>query len=386
MDFPKGVELVAERNKYYGYFDVQPATQAEVRQAINDRINAINNNTSKSLMPEQVLKKVSGTKPDSVVIVRRLIKTNRYGYEAGYKLEGYFWMEGQQYKFKSTASADPADLAETINEMTEIIDSATPIRANEIPTDTGFCMGQALMKGENEHGYFEKSYRRYRIAGHPDVTIEINFRMNFSDLSESLLTRADKMIFPELWQALLFRVKTLRKGKHPVGDIAGEEILQSIPEPNNIQVHIFTWDAVGKANNIWAPGMNIQLRSGNPPEGSSTSVRPSLNDKEAIELFDAIINSVRLRPTGPSAVIPSTPLGTLCRTGASCPQAGWWEAITPSDAIRDDPQYFAEGAIMPEKEIEFLRRYDWMTIKFGLRAQTMAVDWKLMAYPKEDKF
>jgi hypothetical protein len=123
------------------------------------------------------------------------------------------------------------------------------------------------------------------------------FGTNGDKLEEGLLARIDKDPIPDIYKPLIPRIKTLRRGQHPVGDFSAEEVLESVPSGEYTQSHVFTWSASGKPRDIYAPAAFVQLKSGDTPGGGKTN--PSVTDQQAMELFDSIVNSIRLRPVGP---------------------------------------------------------------------------------------
>jgi hypothetical protein len=380
VDLPNDAVILGQPYHYVNKFSVSTATPEQVEQAILNRIQKIDEPDGN----ERVIKVVSAAKPDSKIIVRQLRDTDLFGTTAGYDIEGFFWMSGNQYLVENAADADKLDLAlaDTLN----VIALAQPRADDEIPTDPGFCMDGAFFPDvEPVAQQYESADLYLTFSRHRDVHIDINIDMNGDKVFKNLLTRLHEEVIEPEFQALVAMTIEFREGNHSVGAISGEERLQSIIAGDIFYNHSFVWESTGKPNDYYAPNIHVNLSSGDNPGGGI--VRPSISDAEAIALFDFIVNSIRLRPYGEAAKranrVPSAPIGSRTHSGQVCPETGWWEVIPPRNGLRHNPEYFEAGAIMPKCDINFLRRYDWMTLKFGMRKKTMAVNWELRAYPED---
>ncbi|KAF1712525.1 hypothetical protein CSC70_03155 [Pseudoxanthomonas kalamensis DSM 18571] len=113
---------------------------------------------------------------------------------------------------------------------------------------------------------------------------------------ETLLDRAGAVEAAVLLQG----GKLLRKGKRNTGDhgsIPGGEYLMTSEEDGQ-KIYGFTWEALGKANSIAAPYMTVELQVlGQSVVDEEHPYQPPFkDDDEAVALWDAIIESIRLRP------------------------------------------------------------------------------------------
>ena len=153
------------------------------------------------------------------------------------------------------------------------------------------------------------------------------------------------------------KIKTFREGKHDVDQLHGEEILEALPTDNGYFVHQFVWDTQGKPDSATEPAFYVDLNSGFIIGSPHPDVRPSLTDKQAIELFDAIVNSIRLRPTGPAKTSdasspdapasPHLPLDTRITSAANCPQSGMWECGPDALGLTQKRRFIEAGQPMP---------------------------------------
>lgn len=128
------------------------------------------------------------------------------------------------------------------------------------------------------------------FAGKPDVhfgisafaqkQVEEPLRKRTADVHASLLAR-------------FVGLSHLRNRERPVGPIWGEEILTAGTEKGK-RAYAFKWEAPGKANSLAEPNINIEL--GVIESAYETNKESFATDEEALELWDAIVDSIRLRP------------------------------------------------------------------------------------------
>lgn len=84
-------------------------------------------------------------------------------------------------------------------------------------------------------------------------------------------------------------------------------------------------------------------------------------------------------PTQPTRL----PLGTVARTGETCPQDGVWCVSLAKGAVADAERRFLKGMFLPSLTAYQPRKFAWMDNWMGLRQQTMSVTWKLVSYLDE---
>ncbi|WP_242538548.1 T6SS immunity protein Tli4 family protein [Trinickia acidisoli] len=202
----------------------------------------------------------------------------------------------------------------------------------------------------------------------------------------TVLQRIDSGGVPDAFKDLVSQIQLLRRGQRTISGCAGEEILATLPTDGGYRLHQYEWEAQGtELGNGMKPTITVELESGMTRE-NGVPVRPRLTDEQAIALFNAVANSVRLRPVSASKVSgseasPRAPLGTLAQTGTPCPQTGWW---TCPEAVGNEiegggRQRFEAGTAMPI--VQVLGKQSFVERMTG-RQQKHSVNtiWKLVAY------
>ena len=216
--------------------------------------------------------------------------------------------------------------------------------------------------------------------------------MNGNKMDGGLLARVNNgKPFPAELQDAAKQIRSLRKGKHPVSGIDAEEILDAYPTDGGGYSHHFRWEALGKPHSIKEPSIVIELETATA-DGGMLLANSSLTDKQAIELFDAIVNSIRLRPTTPgkaSAAEPNPtddngvtkrlPLGTKVSSLRACPESGIYECQADAPGVTEHRVFVAQGRPMPAAFV--MNPKSGVAGLFGGKEQQeVDTTWTLVAY------
>jgi hypothetical protein len=134
--------------------------------------------------------------------------------------------------------------------------------------------------------------------------------------------------------ATLGGISNIKEGDRTLGDHPGQEWLMKAPNDQGQKAHLFTWEAPGLYRDALHPQIRVDLQSGNF-DGGLDPKPISVTDKEMLELWDKILNSLRLRPTDdgkgnaageknkpPGAATAVLPLDVLACTSTVCPPTG----------------------------------------------------------------
>lgn len=145
------------------------------------------------------------------------------------------------------------------------------------------------------------------------------------------------------------------------------------PSDHGFKTHEFRWESHFALNDAFKPMLVVELSTGR----GNNDKAPTISEKEAVELFDVIVNSIRLRPAGPAktsaAEPPKTPLGELAATGRTCPQTGMWRSE------EGEEQRFAAGEIMPRTVVTGSSSL-WQKLRGDVGQAKIATVWTLVAY------
>ncbi|MGY8526892.1 T6SS immunity protein Tli4 family protein [Paracidovorax citrulli] len=164
--------------------------------------------------------------------------------------------------------------------------------SGEIPAEPGFCIEGGLIAGRD---YQDESFRLgIELPEHPNAQIFINARTGREQ--NRLLDRTGGFLV-SLARGLLPGLKVLRKGERAVGPIQAQEFATAASAEGQ-RVYAFAWEAQGKDESLANQNITVRLQVLEQSVVSEkTPYQPAFkSDEEALQLWDNIIESVRLRP------------------------------------------------------------------------------------------
>jgi len=379
IDLPADAEYIGG-NYEYGFVTIE--RQSMDRSAFDNEV---------SNFETQLRDKTQ--KPDAPLILKKSMPsadTRVFGFWPDYdqrvrvKIWGYRWLNGMRYLIRN--SADPDRLDGAVSRQEVILASLRSLQDN-IPTGKGFCIEHALI-ADDETSKNESLNIRFRLKSHPDVVLDVATKRNTGTPPESLLSRKPS-VFSGLGilGATIGGISTLKEGDRKLGDHPGQEWLLKAPNDQGQKAHLFTWEAPGLYRDPLHPQIRFDLQSGNF-DGGLDPKPISVTDKTMLELWDKILNSLRLRPTNdgdgsqgkPS---PQTnnggafPLGELAASGTTCPQTGYWQCPEPD--MHGSTRLFQKGVAMPpaivKRDLSFMER-----IKGASAQISTSTVWRLVKY------
>lgn len=377
IDVPVGSKVTGGNYKY-DFIDIEPIKamsledfDKEVAEHESALKSATNARTKQSMLlqssqPEKNMKILASWKADfSTALIN---------------IDGYRWIDGNQFRFQVEVGNGKQDSG--MKRMREALSHLRTRPRTEIPTGPGYCfVGGFIANPEWEN---EEAGVDFRIADHPDTIVSIWFYpLSIYKHDKPLLERMGGMT--QLLGNLATSVHVLRKGDRKVGPYKGQEHLASAPSSGGMRGHAFVWETQGDGT-LDTPAIKIELSTGHQ-DLKGNPQKTSLTDEQAIKLWDDIVNSFRLRPTGDSVktseIIPEPsprlPLGELAATGRACPQTGWWQASEAGEIEGGARQHFRAGETMPQ--VTTLGESSlWQKLKGARPSYRMATVWKLVDY------
>jgi hypothetical protein len=252
---------------------------------------------------------------------------------------------------------------------------------DEVPTEAGTCIDGGFVSWQPE---FARASLGVRLKEFPDVHFSIQVIKNLQYIIESSaleprLKRAEAV--GGTWYS---RVKFFRRGPRQLGEWKGFEALARKPaQENKTESHEFAFVSLGAPKDPLQPQLDIKLDTG-VKDDRTASVKPSLTDEEAVALWDKLVGSIRVRPTGDAvknnnATPPKTPLGAYIDSGSECPQSGWWRCSDIGEVAGGRRRHFSAGEAMPHAVL--LRKSDmWQKIKGQRSSHEIPTVWELLEY------
>lgn len=295
-------------------------------------------------------------------------------------ISGFRWLNGSVFKFEDDVGGDKLDVG--IASMRDALSRLRPRADSDIPTEPGYCFtGGFIAKPDWEN---EEAAIDIDIAGHPDAFVSVwIYPLASHKQDKPLLERMGGMT--QALGNLATSVHVLRKGNRQIGPYKGQEHLASAPNSGGMRGHAFVWETQGDGT-LDTPAIKIELTTGHQ-DSNGNPQKTTLTDQQAIKLWDDILNSFRLRPTGDQLKTsgtaptpqPPLPLGELVATGAACPQTGWWQAREAGEIAGGQRRRFVAGEPMPD--VVLLGEPSvWQKLKGQRPSYRTATVWKLVGH------
>lgn len=215
-----------------------------------------------------------------------LVSWNRPGGEIFYRFDTYF--RAGQKAMKYSQDVEPDRKKVILDDSNLLSQEWRELRLGEIPEGIGFVAGDMILADKRFNR--ESWSLSIQLAGKPDVGFYLSAYTQ-SKVEPSLRQRAGGIVAGMLGLGL--GLVRLRNRERPVGPIWAEEILVAGTQ-NGKRGYGFKWEAPGKANSLAEPQLNVELEV--RESAYTTNAESFKNDEEALELWDAIVDSIRLRP------------------------------------------------------------------------------------------
>lgn len=321
------------------------AREAEIR-ATPDRLGG-----SKNMESATELKTESGLTGKTFVHSRyvsegtraRGLELERYRHE-GVALEAHVHGQGISISLRAK-KYDPAK----VGDLVRLVDKLVANPENRIVTEPGFCIDRAYFRDPLVASQGERIRLTAGLPSHRDIEIHLYMTAGTKPAAQGLIERNAENN-KDMPPAMAMRFTKLRAASRTIGNLTGDELLLRVVEENFAVVFGFRWEVLGIQDDVFVPALGLKMLTGRSNEGPVPS---SLSQGAALDLWDKIVSSIRVRPTvAPAAREPEpTPLGSYAMAGDTCIQTGWWECNNGgggNKVLGGQRQYIRQGERMPQ--------------------------------------
>ncbi|MDT6963455.1 T6SS immunity protein Tli4 family protein [Cupriavidus sp. SZY C1] len=203
-----------------------------------------------------------------------------------YLFDTYFRVGNQTILYSGEVTDDRMDVARQTRDA--LSQSWRLIEDRTLPQEAGFVARNVLLA---RTAFNHESWTlAIRLARKPDVALRIATYARSVD-RPGLRERAGG-ILPSLLRSFA-GMHQLRNQARDVGPIVGHEILVAGTEAGK-RHYAFKWESPGKAYELGDPHINVSM---NVTESDYTTNEASFaDDAEALQLWDRLVDSIRLRP------------------------------------------------------------------------------------------
>lgn len=161
----------------------------------------------------------------------------------------------------------------------------------EIPAEAGFCIDSGLVMRSALNQ--EEVTTTIRVPDRPGVTLTYQSHVTGKPDAE-LLSRVSRV--PPGYEGAVASMKTLRRGPREIGPIPGQELLVR-SDAGSKRGYEFLWESQGQRGSIEHPFLSLRLTTTDESDANGEILdAPFSDDAEALEFWDAILASLRLRP------------------------------------------------------------------------------------------
>lgn len=206
--------------------------------------------------------------------------------------DSFFVTNSQRQIFQYSGEVSPSKQQSALGFADTLARNIRSRSPNGIPTGPGYCIDGGFIAGND---YRAESFTvDVKLPLHPGAFIEIFASTGAEE--DTLLDRVDGF-FQTAVAGPVAGLKTLRKAKRNVGPIQAEEYAVA-GSGQGQRVYSFAWESQGKDDTLAEPNLGVKLDVlGQSVVTEKEPYKPAFqSDEEALELWDAIIESIRLRP------------------------------------------------------------------------------------------
>ena len=415
IDVPKGAD-VSYSQGYRGAgaeIEVFPCARFQAEKLVKDRVEELQG--TRHLEGGTLLERYveSQTLPNTWILYRWRDRSHK----GVIYVDAYHWQatpsgprrsfQESAYLFKFDRGIEPVD-SEIQEAQAGLEDLFRRVRVRDnrdIPSDPGFCMDNSMIPGLPPDGlHSEGAAISFAVPGHPDIFVRFDTSVvsKRTAAGEKLLARVKRVNSEPMFSKLTS--KELRARERAVGDYKGQEYLEMFQEDGLWDMQ-FQWEFSGFGDCWDYPAMTLELTNSRAEDSRAPL---SMTEEEALALWDAMVDSIRIRPTprtppirkdGASEPAPPIPfgitlpapdapakprsaLGTRLGTGEVCPQTGIWECAH-NENLGGSKRAFREGQIFQEAVLDTPR--SWFGRLLGRPAEiVVATAWTLVSDPDEE--
>lgn len=203
-----------------------------------------------------------------------------------YRFDTYFIAGSRSLKYSGDVDPDRRESALSFRER--LSSEWKSISPGETAAGIGYVVNDVILAANRFN--LENWRMVIQLPAKPDVSLTITSYTQ-RKVEPGLRDRTSGVLASFL--GTVAGVIQLRNRERPVGPIQADEILVAGTQDGK-RTYGFKWEAPGKANSLAEPNLNVSLRVGE--SAYLTNKESFSSDEEALELWDAVVGSLRLRP------------------------------------------------------------------------------------------
>ena len=284
---PKNAVLTGGTD-FYNSFKITSYTNAnteKLNKEYADAIKEYNVNTRLRKLIFELPTKVSGSK--TIKIFSGKLGSNPISPK---DLFGFVLERGTLFKIEISYVDEKKDLV--TSELNRIVNGISARSNNSIPKEKGICIANGFIQDDGKEYRKSKNTVPFDFSGYPSVKMSLEAEAITYPQADLLTTMKGNLKERGIYSLTSSSFKTIRKGNknQTSGDLlTGQEWLSQAPMQGQNGA-IATWEHAGTVQNALDPVLQLDVDSGFDGNNIKTA---SLNEKETIQLYEFILNSIR---------------------------------------------------------------------------------------------
>jgi len=286
--------------------EAKAMTQKDYEAAMNAHSKALNSTKSRFgfqfLYVDTVVEGVPRSRlfisqgdPDVLSPATRIIEAYKWdrGYQIKMQIEGSDFTHPDQTDDPIVKQlTDKNDVPNKARQVVFLLDKVRGRTEDEIPTEPGFCFIGGFLPGKASRP--EKATTQFVLRDQHDVSFDFITNTEIRETTTLLDRGADiEAAFDESGE------RTIRKGRVDLPGMQAEEWLSAGLTFGNVQGHDLMLEANSKTGSVKTPFVILNMYTGSQNNVMQDRIeKASLNDVEAITLWDAVSRSLRPRVDG----------------------------------------------------------------------------------------
>lgn len=219
-------------------------------------------------------------------------RTWQYWFEHGKRIDSNVASAHAYVRVQNTSVDFTAEFGDTrVKELAHIVTQIYPLLENQIPTEPGFCFGDAMLVEPLTADQTERVTLFVGLKDHPDFLLALDTVAGLKP-ADPLLLRDDRIKGP--YEPF---TRTLRRGERAIGGVAGQELLERFSEKDGVNSYSFTWESYSKQDDVFRPRLSLEFSTDHAAIAQNKTIESHLTDGAALALWDKISSTIRVRPT-----------------------------------------------------------------------------------------
>jgi Tle cognate immunity protein 4 C-terminal domain/Tle cognate immunity protein 4 N-terminal domain len=204
--------------------------------------------------------------------------------------ESYIFLPEKKTLFLQSDQSDASSQKQSLDIARSIASDYRYRAPGEIPAGGGFCINSGLIASNQLNT--EEVKAAFHFKQFPSVSVYLNSYVT-GEPDKELLDRLGGL--PASLAKAAAGMTSLRRGNRNLGMVKGQEFLVRADEGGK-RSYEFLWESQGRARSVGYPFLSLKLTTTAETLNGQIIEAPFKTDEEALQFWDAMLQTLRLRP------------------------------------------------------------------------------------------